>query len=351
MTLHRVYGHDALLNRLEGSISSGRFPQTVLLSGPQGIGKQRLALWIAQALLCSGDRSPCGECQSCRQAMSLGHPDLHWFVPFTPGKRASDPEKQIQEAADQIAEIIAERREKPFYQPSEGRSSHSIASVRLLHRKVALKPFQGPRKVVILGDADRLVVQEGSQEAANALLKVLEEPPSDTTIIATASREHGLLPTIRSRLVPIRVQPVSDAPALEFVEREMGLAKDKAERVVAQIEGRLGAAVAVNKEAEAADRRAKEFLNAVTRGPAAWTEQALLQQPWDARGGFTALLDALAVRLRRRMKKGSSEGHGELNKYVAALRVVEEHRAVAQNNVNPQAALAVLAGQLERLPS
>ena len=137
MTLHRVYGHDALLNRLGGSVSSGRFPQAALLSGPQGIGKQRLALWIAQALLCSGDHSPCGECQSCRQVLSLGHPDLHWFVPFTPGKRASDPEKQIQEAADQIAEILTERREKPFYQPSEARSSrHNSATADAPERQI-----------------------------------------------------------------------------------------------------------------------------------------------------------------------------------------------------------------------
>jgi DNA polymerase III subunit delta' len=354
MTLHRVYGHDALIDRLGGAISSGRFPQAALLTGPAGVGKQRIALWIAETILCSTGARPCGACQSCRQLEGLVHPDLHWFIPVVPNRRSSDPDKQIEEVEEQLAETLAERRQRPLYEPLEGRASHAIASVRLLQRKVALKPFQGSRKIIILGDAERLVVQEGSQEAANALLKVLEEPPDDTVILVTAEQPQALLPTIRSRLTPIRVGPIADAPAAAFVAEQLGATGRAAERIVAQMAGRPGNAIATSDEAGTAEKRAELLLSAIGRGPVGWSEQALLQQPWDARGGFTAMLDALSVRLRRRMTgiaDGSHGDAGDLDRYVRAMRVVEEHRSLAQGNVNPQVALAVLAGDLEALRS
>jgi hypothetical protein len=84
-----------------------------------------------------------------------------------------------------------------------------------------MTPFLGPRKVVILGDADRLIVQEASQEAANALLKVLEEPPADTSIMLTTADPEALLPTIRSRAVPLRVGRVPDTAVRRFLEEEV----------------------------------------------------------------------------------------------------------------------------------
>ena len=217
--LHPVYGHEPLLSRLEGALTSGRFPQAALFVGPAGAGKQRLALWAAQGLLCDrGPGRPCGECGSCAQVLGLNHPDLHWFVPVIRPK-AADPDKQVEEVEALLAEILADRRAHPLYGQPDGMASHPLASVRLLQRRVNLKPYQGARKVVILGNAERLVVQEASQEAANALLKVLEEPPADTFLILTAREAQALLPTIRSRLVPVRVGGVGDAVVRGFLSR------------------------------------------------------------------------------------------------------------------------------------
>jgi DNA polymerase-3 subunit delta' len=232
-------------------------------------------------------------------------------------------------------------------------TSHSLASVRLLHRLVSVTPFSGSRKVFVLGDAERLVVQESSPEAANALLKVLEEPPEDTTLILTAADPEALLPTIRSRLVTLRVPRVADEDVRRFLGTELDppIRGSALERRTLLAEGSIGRALWTDGEAEGPDRRAGELLAAVADGAASWASTALAQPMWSARGDFTALLDALAVRLRAELAESTGEGavEGRLEGRLEALRRVEEARAAAQGHVNPQLTLAVLAGDLERL--
>ncbi|UCG85576.1 MAG: hypothetical protein JSW71_16830 [Gemmatimonadota bacterium] len=350
MSLRPIYGHEATLHRLAGAIASSRFPQAALFVGAAGVGKQRLALWVGQGLLCEAEAgAPCGRCHDCHQVLELQHPDLHWFVPI-PRPTASDPEKQVTEAEELLAEVMAERRQQPFYQRPEGMHSHALASIRSLQRKVIMKPFQGSKKVVVVGDAERLVVQQASQEAANALLKVLEEPPRDTVLLLTTSEPQALLPTIRSRLVPLRVGRVGDGVVREFILREVDPALD-AEALEARTllaEGSIGRALWASEEGDTADQAAADLLRQIERGAGGWSRAALRQTPWAARGDFSATLDALAVRLRDRLMKRTQSGQ-ELSGLLTALRLVEQTRAEAQGNANPQLALAVLGSELERL--
>ncbi len=351
MVLHPVYGHEPLLNRLEGALASGRFPQATLFVGPAGVGKQRLALWAAQGLLCDrGPGRPCGECMACRQVLGLGHPDLHWFIPVVRPK-AGDPEKQVEEVEGLLAEAIAERRAKPLYGAPELMASHPLASIRLLQRRVNLTPFQGPRKVILLGNAERLVVQEASQEAANALLKVLEEPPRDTFLLLTARSVQALLPTIRSRLVPVRVGGIGDEAVERFLSTELKPAprREALERRAVLGEGSIGRAMAAGEEGDSGERAADRWLAAIKGGAQRWAAAALGQAPWAARGDFTAGLDALALRLRDGAAKDATERPAQVPRRIAALQAVERTRQEAQGNVNPQLALAVLARELERL--
>lgn len=348
MTVHRVYGHESLRARLGGAIQAGRLPQTLVLVGPRGVGKQRVALWAAQALLCEeATESPCGACHSCGQFGRLVHPDLHWSVPVAPRRTSGDAEKQIAEVEAALGEVMAERRENPLYPPPEGTASHSVASVRRLQRIVNKKPFQGARKVVILGDAEKLVVQEASLEAANALLKVLEEPPEDTTIFLTAESIHALLPTIRSRLVPIRVGAVARSAVVAFCREVLGESEGAAGQAADRVGGRIGllAEAEVDQSVNAADR----FLAAVGKGSPAWAEAALRQVPWGARGQFTELLDALATRMHTEIRRRTTDGGKDIRKPLQALQIVDYHRIRASGNVNPQLALAVLARELGEL--
>lgn len=349
-----IYGHEALLHRLAGAIASSRFPQAVLFTGMAGVGKQRIALWAAQALLCdSGTGTPCGACPACHQVLGLRHPDLHWFVPI-PRPKAGAVDKQVEQAAEQLGAVMAERRDQPLYDRPDGMASHSLASIRLLQRVVVVTPFQGDRKVIVLGDAERLVVQEASQEAANALLKVLEEPPADAVLILTSSEPQALLPTIRSRMVPIRVGRVTDETVRAFLEEQLDppLEGQALRQRTLLAEGSIGRAIWADAAAgRDADRAAAALLEAVNQGSRSWARQALRQSQWGARGDFSSMLDALALRIRDRLAELTSADAAtpDLDSCLEALGRVEQARAEARGNVNPQLSLAVLAGDLERL--
>src|SRR2546430_6137041 len=204
MPIPPLYGHEGIRNRLAGAIASGRLPQSLLLEGPRGVGKQRLALWLAQALVCEdrgkGKGEGCGACQHCKLVLSLSHPDVHWFVPVELSKKGADADKQLDLVAEALADEMTARREQPLYEPPSGLASHGIASVRLLLRRLAPKPAVGQHKGFIVGDAGRLVPQIGAEAAAHALLKALEEPPADTLIVLTTSEPDALRPTMLSRV-------------------------------------------------------------------------------------------------------------------------------------------------------
>jgi len=357
MPLHPLVGHHTARDRVLRAIQEDRLPQMILLTGPQGVGKQRFALWVAQALLCDGAAErPCGICQPCRQVLGLGHPDLHWFMPVLRPK-ASEPDKQVEELAEAIGEVIDERRKNALYQPQEGLAGHFAATARLLQRRAALTPAQGRRKVFLVGEAERLVPQESSPEAANALLKLLEEPSSDCQFLLTTVDANRLLPTIRSRLVPLRLGRLADAEVETFLASHAGLSGADLRQRVAGAGGSIGRAVALGDDQAKANRAAEELLKAIAGNAETRAERALKQGSWAARGDFTAMLDALADALGDAIRAASGLNARRpllqvltRNRPVATLleaqQRVTEARESARGNVNPQLLLAVLADEL-----
>jgi len=211
-----LYGHEQLRERLAESIGAGTLPASMLFQGPRGVGKQRLALWLAQRLLCTEADSPCGACKTCCYVAELTHPDLHWIFP-RPRLKDSDPD--LEQVRDDYAEATVERAAaNGLYAAPSGTEGIYVATVRSLVQRAVISPAMGKRKIFIIGDAERMVPQEGADMAANAFLKLLEEPPADTTIILTSSEPGALLPTIRSRVVAVRVPLVQDSAVRAFVE-------------------------------------------------------------------------------------------------------------------------------------
>jgi DNA polymerase-3 subunit delta' len=335
MPLPPLIGHERVKSKLAGAHASGKLPQALLLAGPRGVGKQRLALWLAQLIHCEAPgQEPCGQCRPCRLVLSLQHPDVHWFVPVELSKRGGAGE--IEQAADALAEEMTTRREQPLYAPVMGLASHPVASVRLLLKRLALTPAMGKRKVFIVGDAERLIPQLGTEVAANALLKALEEPPADSVIIITAADPNALLPTIISRVVLVRVARIADSDVTAFAQQTLGISrKDELEQRVTAATGCIGKLFAMTVTRSGHAEQVIRFLEA----PQLF---ALGQVPFQARGGFTEMLDGLAERLRGEAKRG-----GDTGKLVEAIALVMDARDLAQGNVNPQLLAAVLAEDLQ----
>jgi DNA polymerase III subunit delta' len=359
MPLHALTGHWEMRRRLAQAVRNGRLPQVLLLTGPAGVGKQRLSLWLGQLLLCEHPaEEPCGTCRACHLVEGLSHPDLHWVVPI-PRPKASESDRQVEEAALTLAAVLEERRAQPLYGPVDGMAIHGVASVRVLQRQAALTPVEGGKRVFIIGEADRLVPQESTEAAANALLKLLEEPPAGSVFVLTTNDPGRILPTIRSRAVLLRLRGLPDAEVRDFLRSHLRPAPstENLDRRVRTAEGSIGCAVAAGDESGKAEEAAHRLLEAVLSGRGPILEQALRQAPWSARGEFTAMLDALAETLGeavrgtlgeapRRALPPALQRYPHPDRLLKAMERVADAREAAWGNLNPQILLAVLGDDL-----
>ena len=322
----------------------GALPASLLLHGPHGVGKQRLALWLAQLLLCEGSEGrerPCGECRACRFALELAHPDLRWFFPRP---RLSGASASSDEVLDDYADATAERaKSHGLYAPPSGTEAIYVASVRALVHMAAFTPSFGSRKVFIAGDAERMVPQEGSEFAANAFLKLLEEPPANTTLILTSSEPGALLPTIRSRVVSIRVAPLGEAEVRRFVEHDTVRASLDRAGVPGGVDERVTLAAGAPGTLLGAGARgdahavATTLLAALDAGRQEQIGAAFALGGSRARGFFTEVLDALSLLLNQRARDAVARGdRRDALRAIKAVDAVERAKEMAAGNVSPQ---------------
>ena len=351
-----MYGHTVLKERLRDAVARQTLPASLLFHGPGGIGKQQLAIWLARLLLCEhADRAPCGECKACRMANALQHPDLHWFFP-RPRIKDSDPDlSAIRE--DNIDGIMERLGNGGVYEAPGGDEAIFVATVRAIVQTATMSPAMGRRKVFVIGDADRMVAQEGADQAANAFLKLLEEPLADTTIILTSSEPGALLPTIRSRVVSVRVPPLAEQHVRDFLnDKTVAAQLDLGERNINELvqlasgaPGRL-----FGREAwQTALLQARRMLDAAT-APDRGTKMrvALGQGASGARSRFSDTLEALTVLLHERSRSSATRG-AERDAFgsARAVEAVERAKALANGNVNPQLITASLLREIGTLIS
>lgn len=158
---------------LAAFVNGGRFPHALLLEGPEGSGRRTFAREIAAALFCRGEHKPCGNCNQCRKVLERNHPDVE------------------------------------YYGGDGSRRSFHIDTIRQLRQNAWLLPGEAPCRVCVLCGAENM-----TDQAQNALLKILEEPPEHTVFILTAENRAMLLPTILSRVQTIRLEPLTPAEIL-----------------------------------------------------------------------------------------------------------------------------------------
>lgn len=208
MPFRAIIGHWRLVALLSRAVVRGTLPPALLLAGPAGVGKRRVATALAEALNCLAptssahvERDACGECTSCRRIARGSHPDV----------------------------IIVE--------PGDS-GSIKIEAVRDVIDRAGYRPFEGRRRVVIVDDADALV-----PAAQNALLKTLEEPPSASVFVLVSAMPDTLLPTVLSRCPRLRFGPLSPAEIAEALKRDHDYSEAEARAVAANADGSLGRAL------------------------------------------------------------------------------------------------------------
>lgn len=172
-----------LFNRTEkekllSEIASGKLSHAYLIEGGEGCGKTYFARFAAAAVLCTGDKPPCGKCLSCVKALAGSHPDLFYFSP-------------------------------------DKKASMGVETVRDIKKSLFFMPNDGDRKVYIIDDAQKMTVQ-----AQNALLKFIEEPPASVLFFIVADKKESLLPTVVSRTRIISLAPSDNADIRRFLMSE-----------------------------------------------------------------------------------------------------------------------------------
>ncbi len=213
MTFTNIKGHEKPVTVLKRALANRTLAHAYLFSGEEGIGKKMTAFALAAAVNCAnrGPEGGCGECPSCRKVASGGHPDVHLLGPD----------------GDEI----------------------KIDQIRQIQADLALKPFEGAKKTLIIDSAERM-----NQASANAFLKTLEEPPGDALIILVTSMPQSLLPTIRSRCQELRFQPLPRHTLAQALVKQRGLSEGDAWFLAALARGSMGRGLEMDAEQEKAER-------------------------------------------------------------------------------------------------
>lgn len=211
----QLTGHSRAARLLQQSLREGQLSHAYLLVGPAHVGKLTLARNLAQAVNCDSQDPPCQECPSCRRIAASKHSDIHTVDLISVEKK----EIGIRQIAD-------------------------------MQNAAHLPPFEGRYKVFIFDRAEML-----SHEAANSLLKTLEEPPPKTLIILVTAKESSLLPTIASRCQRVELRPLPLSLITDVLVRDYQVAPDKADLLSRLSGGCLGWALqALRDETVLTDR-------------------------------------------------------------------------------------------------
>lgn len=235
----QVIGQDRILSLLDYSLKTNTIAHAYLLVGPRHVGKGTLAFNLAQALNCDGPEVPCGQCRSCQRILESKH-------------------------ADVISISVDSRIESAVTSNSlEHKTEIGIKDMLELQRMANLPPYEGKCKVFIIDGAEYL-----STEAANSLLKILEEPPQRVVWLLLAAEEEHLLPTVISRCQRLELKPVPSERVQEILINSYNVDANKAKLLTQLCHGRLGWALSALANDDILEQRSQRIVKLVSLLPA-----------------------------------------------------------------------------------
>jgi DNA polymerase-3 subunit delta' len=216
-----LIGNEKAKESLTHLLRSGRLPNSMLFAGPEGVGKRHFAFELARTLVCTNtDETPCGHCSACHRVAAFDAP---------PSDKKDDYKKVFFDRHADVGLVV------PFNRTLQ------VDSIRALEREAHFQPYEAAARVFIINDAEKM-----NDEAANALLKTLEEPPSTTFIILVTARPDALLSTIRSRCQTIRFAPVAESEIENLLVKERKLKAVDAKLAARVTNGSVGAAMTLD---------------------------------------------------------------------------------------------------------
>lgn len=304
-----VRGHEAAVALLRRSIANRRLASAYLFAGPQGVGKDRVAHALAQAMNCEArtpDGDACGECSRCRR-IAQGQ-----FVDLMVVKREFRDSVSARERESEANARPEDVDEKKL------RQEIVVDQIDAILQRVAFRPHEGGTRWIVIREADRL-----HKNAANKLLKTLEEPPAETHFVLLSHRPSALLPTIRSRCQTVNFGLLDEAD-VRAVLAGLELTPEHVAELLPLAEGSVGRALVYQDPKHLAAR--KKLLEEIL---------ATLRVNGVAVGGFVEL----ATRYKDPPEKADQFGRGELDETLALLYRHLRNEALAAASRVPRQSL------------
>ena len=331
-----LIGNTNAKRRLERMFEVGRLPNALLFTGPDGVGKRSFALGVARRSVCTA--GGCGRCPVCERAG-------RFTFPAEDDKNKDDYKRVFFSEHLDVGMVVPYKR------------NILVDAIRDLEREAHFRPYEAETRVFIIDNAEKM-----NDQAANALLKTLEEPPATSHIILVTSQPDRLLPTIRSRTQAVRFGPVAAGEVEEYLANDRGFSNEDAQLAAIAAKGSLGKAAVMDVAAFREQRSA--MLGVLQDAAIAGDLAALLaagEQMNDAKNkdNFEPSLDILETLARDVMVLAAGDGElvtnrdlgaelGELAATAGALRAgswivaIEETRAALNVNLNRKIAADAL---------
>lgn len=267
-----IIGQEPIVEHLRSAVLLDRISHAYMIEGPFGSGKRKIANIFAQTIQCEvGGVTPCGKCHSCVQMKSGSHPDVIYVNHEKPGTiSVDDIRKQI-------------------------------------NADVGIRPYASPHKIYIVDEAEKM-----NEQAQNALLKTLEEPPEYAVIILLTTNAEIFLPTIRSRCVSLKIRPVADEVVSTYLIDQLGISEEQAAVCAAFAQGVIGKALTLARSEDFAKIRssAVQLLKQISKLDSYEMSQAV-RQINEYNIDLSEYLDILAVWYRDVLKfKATQDANG-----------------------------------------